>query len=69
MVAYNSTADSDFKYPLKDKIIVQDMFHKRYSKNGSTREPRHIFSEFYLKIQIGGVEYDQFYYVKTVVVN
>ena len=69
MVAYNSTVDGNFKFPLKDRIIVQDMFHKLYSRNDITCEPRHLFSEFYLKIMIDGVAYDQFYYVKTVIVN
>ena len=68
-VAYKSTIDGTFKFPLKDRIVVQDMFHKFYDRNDITCEPRHIFSEYYLKIFIDGVAYDQFYYVKTVIVN
>jgi prepilin-type N-terminal cleavage/methylation domain-containing protein len=69
-VAYKSTFDSTYKYPLNnEEIYVQNMYHKLVGRNDLTCEPRHIISEYYLKIKIDGTEYDQYYYVKTAVVN
>lgn len=68
-IAYKSTSDNEFKYPLKEPLNVRSMTHEVVPRNDLDYTPRHLLSEFYLRSEIAGEEYVNYYVIKTTIMN